>query len=263
MLSSKRVKRNYKPTLFEIYCAKHFKIPLFKFTLTESVGLYKQDRGCDLFDINNKITGQCKYFTVASLSERYLSKYFEFVDAMEYDDNYLFVNDDISFAPSLTLYDENLDIITDYTSIDKTKDVYIKTSGENYITIKFVNSKKFDSFVLKLEDKYDEHVSYEMFMDSLTSLTLKHIQLQKERINSYNNKQLMKEKVDKFNERIHESKDEQFELTFIKDQREYLKNLIKENPSGIELNECIKIINDKFNTDFQIYINIILIRRFQ
>lgn len=251
LLSSKRIKRNYKPSLFEIYCAKHYNIPLFKYSLTESVGLYKQDRGCDLFDIGNKITAQCKYYTATSLSSHCLSKYFEFVDAMDYDDNYLFVNDDISFASSLTLYDEFLEPINNHTlPIDKTKELYIKTAGNNYITIKFVDTKKFESFVSKLEDKYDEHVSYETFMASLTSLTLKHIQLQKERIASYNNEQLMKEKVDKFNERIHESKDEQFEQTIIKEQREYLKNLIKENPSGIELNECLKVINDKFNVNY-------------
>lgn len=199
ILSSKRVKRNYKPYLFEIYCSQQFNIPLFKFTLTESLGLYKQDRGCDLFDINNKVTGQCKYFINSTLNERYLNKYFEFVDAMYYDDNYLFVNDDIKFAKSLILYDENLEQINDNSTIDKTKDIYIKTTENNYITIKFVNVDKFEEFVTELEYKYDEHVSYEEFMQLLTSFILKHIQLQQERINSYNNQQVIKEKIDRIN----------------------------------------------------------------
>lgn len=252
ILSSKRVKCNYKPSLFEIYCSQQFNIPLFKFTLTESVGLYKQDRGCDLFDINNKVTGQCKYFISSALNERYLNKYFEFVDAMSYDDNYLFVNENITFASSLVLYDENLDQINDNSIIDRTKDVYIKTTEDNYISVKFVNIDKFELFVTELEDKYDEHVSYEDFIASLTSFTLKHIQLQRERINSYNNQKIIQEKVKKFNERIHDNKDEQFECTIFKEQREYLKKLIEENSSGIEVNECIKMINDKFNTSYDI-----------
>lgn len=252
ILSSKRIRCYYKPQLFEIYCSQQFNIPLFKFALTESVGLYKQDRGCDLFDINKKITGQCKYFINSTLNERYLNKYFEFVDAMSYDDNYLFVNDGIKFAKSLILYDENLEQINDNSTIDKTKDIYIKTTENNYITIKFVNVDKFEEFVTELEDKYDEHVSYEEFMQSLTSFTLKHIQLQRERINSYNNQQVIKEKIDRINERSHENKDEKFECTIFKEQREYLKKLIKENPSGIEVNECIKMVNDKFNTNYDV-----------
>lgn len=248
ILSSKRVKCNYKHSLFEIYCSQQFNIPLFKFTLTESVGLYKQDRGCDLFDINNKVTGQCKYFISSALNERYLNKYFEFVDAMSYDDNYLFVNENITFASSLILYDENLDQINDNSSIDRTKDIYIKTTEDNYISVKFVNVDKFELFVTELEDKYDEHVSYEDFIASLTSFTLKHIQLQHERINSYNNQKIIQEKIKKFNERIHDNKDEQFECTIFKEQREYLKKLIEENPSGIEVNDCIK----------QLMINLIL-----
>lgn len=253
ILSSKRVKRNYKPNLFEIYCSQQFNIPLFKFALTESVGLYKHDRGCDLFDINNKVTGQCKYFIKSSLNERYLNKYFEFVDAMSYDDNYLFVNEDITFAPSLILYNENLEQINDNSTIDRTKDIYIKTTEDNYISVKFVNVDKFELFVTELEDKYDEHVSYEDFMALLTSFTLKHIQLQRERINSYNNQKIIQEKIKKFNElRIHDNKDEQFECTIFKEQREYLKKLIEENPLGIEVNDCIKMINDKFNTSYDV-----------
>ena len=253
ILSSKRIRRYYKPYLFEIYCSQQFNIPLFKFTLTESLGLYKQDRGCDLFDINNKVTGQCKYFIKSTLNERYLNKYFEFVDAMSYDDNYLFVNEDVTFAPSLILYDENLEQINDNSTIDRTKDVYIKTTEDNYISVKFVNADKFELFVTELEDKYDEHVSYEDFMALLTSFTLKHIQLQRERVNSYNNQKTIQEKVKKFNElRIHDNKDEQFECTIFKEQREYLKKLIEENPLGIEVNDCIKMINDKFNTSYDI-----------
>ena len=253
ILSSKRVKRNYKPYLFEIYCSQQFNIPLFKFTLTESLGLYKHDRGCDLFDITNKITGQCKYFIKSSLNERYLNKYFEFVDAMSYDDNYLFVNKDITFASSLFLYDENLEQINDNSTIDRTTNIYIKTTEDNYISVKFVNVDKFELFVTELEDKYDEHVSYEDFIASLISFTLKHIQLQRERINSYNNQKIIQEKVKKFNElRIHDNKDEQFECTIFKEQRDYLKKLIEENPLGIEVNDCIKMVNDKFNASYDI-----------
>jgi hypothetical protein len=93
ILSKKRLVRYYKPALFEIYCSQKYKIPPFRFTLTESIGLTKQDKGCDLFDINEKVTGQCKYFISSTLNERYLCKYFEFVDAMEYDNNYLFVKE--------------------------------------------------------------------------------------------------------------------------------------------------------------------------
>lgn len=273
LLGTEHYERYYLPSLFEIFCSQQLNIPLFKYELTESVGLTKQDRGCDLFDIERKITGQCKYYTKGILSTRYLLKYLEFVDSMEYPNNYLVLNESILLSSLLTFYDENMNVINHsgcaitirklyeftHTEFDESSEdlivnlnlkIYIKTPAEIPIELLFIRNKLFDEFVNTIEVKYDTQIAHDDFISMLTAVTIRHIHMQEENKKAYLNGLEVVDKAEKYKERIHETKDEQFVKSEIQDQREFLKDLIAKNPKGIEASECIKIINDTFGTKY-------------
>lgn len=70
---------------FEIYCSNTFNIPRCKYGNPESIGLPRQDIGIDLFDFDNKISGQCKCY-IGRIANNCLDTYFKCIDHI--NDNY-------------------------------------------------------------------------------------------------------------------------------------------------------------------------------
>lgn len=245
-LSTSRLKYCYKPRLFEIYCSREYGVPPFKLTTTEKVGLNKQDRGCDLLDIDNRTTGQCKYYESGSLNTRYLTKYFEFVDAMKYENNYLIVNSKIKFAANLELYDKNMNIITERNE----RPAYLKTLSGNVIEIVYVDEIEFEKFVCEVEDKYNVDKEFEAFIVRLNALMFSKVQKFKNEKAAKISKIAEIKAIEDHKKTIYEAKDDKFEGTDIEEQRKFLKELIRKNPSGIPFEECLRIMNERFNVSY-------------
>ena len=67
---------------FELYCAKKYNIPPFRFGNSESIGLTHKDVGCDLLDVENKIAAQCKRIG-GNIYYNHVKSFINFVDFLK------------------------------------------------------------------------------------------------------------------------------------------------------------------------------------
>lgn len=248
--------KSYIPYLFEIYCSKEYYISPFKFALTESIGLGKKDRGCDLLDIDSKATGQCKYYIANKLGRKKLLTYFEFVRTLDYDENYLFVNDNIKFESDIIIYNSDMEIMEN-NKLNPKEEYFITIPGsDKKISIMFINNNKFMSFVNEVETKYnlDENRKVNKEVAEYAENLKREMEIKVQQFK--NKKAVIASKIaeikaiEDHKKTIHEAKDDKFEGTNIEEQRKFLKELIKKNPSGIPFEECLRIMNERFNANY-------------
>lgn len=240
------------PFLFEIYCSMQFEIAPFKFSMTESIGLGKNDIGCDLLDIKHEITGQCKYYKSSMLELSHLSAYFEFVRFMKYKENYIFLNKGALIDPKIQIYDENMNILNNKTfeRIAECEYYTIIPDFDEPITLIFVDDDEFEKFVNEMEGKFAIDKEVAEYTENLKREMEVKIQKFKNEKAAKISKMVEIKAIEDHKKTIHEAKDDKFEGTSIEEQRKFLKELIKKNPSGIPFEECLKIMNETFNANY-------------
>ena len=84
----------FSAKVFEVFCSIKYGINLYGFELTESVSLNKRDTGADLFDIDEKKIGQCKYYKGSTITLKSIDGFIDFCNEFTDFKCFLFVNED-------------------------------------------------------------------------------------------------------------------------------------------------------------------------
>lgn len=98
---------SYIGTLFELYCAKRFSLPIYRLATAEFLSLSKQDHGVDLMDIDRMIIAQCKYYSVRTLDETKLKTFMDFCQCMDDWHRILYINSSAKISSDVIKASEN------------------------------------------------------------------------------------------------------------------------------------------------------------
>lgn len=200
--------------LFEYYCAKKYNLSPFKLTCSESLGFGKKDIGCDLLNIDTSTTAQCKYYkSFTKLKQKNILNYIDFVDDLNYENNYLFINESLKFAEDFNIPDYIEIIRISENEITEFIEYVIKISNEKIKEIK-------EQEIIEKEQRCDKDDDRETIIEDR---------------HDYKNNFMMDKKIDEN----------------VKEQREFVKNII--DSRDISLNEMLKLLEENFNVKYDKY----------
>lgn len=227
-------KQRNQGTIFELFCARKYNIPPFKYQRTEGMGLNKKDIGCDLLNIETSTCAQCKFYNSDSrLSQNNIETFINFIDAMELEYNFLFVNESLEYSPNLDI-PCNIDIIKVpdseiYEFIDEICEIY-KTWEQEELDLK--------NKLLKEKNEKNERLLQEID-ENKTQIRI----------------EIDNHLADKYEKNKYKNKSENSNRVHVnQDIKEFVRSYIYDgNLEGISLNDMIEKIKNEYNINYNIY----------
>lgn len=202
-------------TMFELYCAKKYNIPPFKYQQTELFGLNKKDIGCDLLNVKTSTTAQCKFYTESQLTQNRLDTYLLFIRKMNFNNNFLFINESLALSYDLK--------IPSYLDIIRVPDIEI---------YKFI------------DDICEKNIEWELEQKNIITENKTQTRIETEKhLENKIKKHKYKNKSDISNK-----------ININQDIKEFVKSYIyNKSMKGISLNDMIGKLKNEYNIDYNIY----------